>query len=415
MPAQSALSEHATAKRVSVPELARTFLIFGLIGFGGPAAHIALMERELVVRRKWLTHEHFLNLLAAINLVPGPTSTEMAFYIGQVMGGFWGGVASGLSFILPAVLMSIALAVIYVAAGTVPAIAGLLLGVKPVVLVVILSAAYRLGLKAIDNRAMRLLLGLALFVIVFTIAPFMGLFGLPAVRVPELLILLATGLLYVGYRRRRLTPMIMIAPMLSLGAQALSGIKPGVLDLFGRFLLIGATLFGSGYVLVSYMERNFIHDTGWMNAQQLIDTLAMGQVTPGPLSSTAAAAGYVMTATRGDPLSGIPGAAVSAVGVFLPAFFIVLFLGRLIPVLHRYTVIMDFLKGVNAGVIALLIGSFISLAWGTLVRADASLDWLSLILTGLAFFGLERLKWSPVALIAIGAVIGLIRAALKIL
>jgi chromate transporter len=172
MPAQSALPEQTTATpvtRVSVPELARTFLMFGVIGFGGPAAHMALMERELVARRKWLTHEHFLNLLAAINLVPGPTSTEMAFYIGQVMGGFWGSMVSGLGFILPAVLMSIALAVIYVAAGAVPAIAGLLLGVKPVVLVVILSAAYRLGLKAIDSPAMRFLLGLALFVIVFTI------------------------------------------------------------------------------------------------------------------------------------------------------------------------------------------------------------------------------------------------------
>jgi chromate transporter len=224
--------------------------------------------------------------------------------------------------------------------------------------------------------------------------------------------LLATGLLYVGYRHRRLASMVIIAPMLSMGAQALSGIKPGVLDLFGRFLLIGATLFGSGYVLVSYMERNFVHDTGWLNPQQLIDTLAIGQATPGPLSSTAAAAGYVMSATRGDPLSGIPGAVVSAVGVFLPAFIIVLFLGRLIPALHRYAAVMDFLKGVNAGVIALIIGSFVSLAWGTLVRADASLDWLSLILTGLAFFGLERLKWSPVALIAIGAAIGLTRVAL---
>ncbi len=404
-------------KRVPLAEIGRTFLWFGLLGFGGPAAHLALMERELVARRKWLSHEHFLDMLAAINLVPGPNSTEMAFHIGLATGGLPGMLLAGAGFILPAVVLSVSLAMVYVAAGSAPAIQGLLIGVKPVVLVLILSAAYRLGKAAINSRLMAALAALALVVVALGSAPLMGLLGLSPISAPELAILLATGLLYVLLRRRAASaPLMLFVPFWSLAGEALiqtaQKIVPGVLDLFWRFLVIGATLFGSGYVLVAYMERTFVYGLGWLTPQQLVDTVAIGQSTPGPVLSTVSAAGYIMTATPGDLWSGVPAAVASTVGVFLPAFVIVLILGRLAPLMRRSALATDFLKGVNAGVIALLIGTFLNLAWATLARPGGGVDWLTLILTGAAFFALERLKWSPLALVPLGAGIGLIRIAL---
>ena len=405
------------AKRVSPLALLRTFLVLGLVGFGGPAAHIALMDREIVMRRGWLSRPHFLNLLAVVNLVPGPNSTEMAFHIGLVMGGLRGCILAGLGFIGPAVILSTGLAMVYVAAGTVPAIQGVLAGIKPVILVLVLSAAYRLGHKALDDRAMRILFGLAMLAVVAGIAPLMAALGLAPVSIQELALLLVAGLLYVVYRGhiRVLPGMIALIPVSGMVAQALDMIRPTLIDLFARFLVIGATLFGSGLILVAYMDRAFVQNTGWLTPQQLVDTLAIGQATPGPVSSTAAAAGYVMTATPGDLLSGTPAALLSSVAVFTPAFFIVLLLGRLIPILGRSPAALDFLKGVNAGVIALLIGAFINLAWGTVIRVDSKVDWLSVMLTGLAFVALERLRWEPAGLILIGAGIGLARAGLGLL
>jgi chromate transporter len=400
------------AKRVPLPELFRTFLMLGLLGFGGPAAHIALMERELVTRRAWLSREYFLDLLAAINLVPGPNSTELALYIGWITGQVWGFLAAGVGFIGPAVVFSIALAMLYTAAGSLPAINSVLDGVKPVVLVLILSAAYRLGQKAIDSPVMRALLILALILVMIGSATYMGLIGAKPIVVPELVTLLLAGTLYTLYRRRR--TLVMFAPLGGLVGHAalLSGTKPGLLDLFGQFFVIGATLFGSGYVLVAYMQRTFVDALGWLTPQQLLDTIAIGQSTPGPVSSTVSAAGYVLTVTPGDIWSGVPGALAATVGVFLPAFIIVALLGKIVPYLRRYPVTLDFLTGVNAGVIALLIGTFLTLAWATLIRPDGEIDLLALCLTILAFVGLERYRLSPLILIALGAGIGLLRALL---
>lgn len=404
-----------TAKRIPLPELIRTFLVLGVLGFGGPAAHLALMERELVTRRAWLSREYFLDLLAAINLVPGPTSTEMAIYIGWITGGFWGTVAAGFGFIAPAVLFSVALAMVYTSAGSLPAIIGLLDGVKPIVLALILSAAYRLGQKAIDSKAMWVLLALALLLIAAGSPVIMGVIGLGTIRISELAILLGAGVAYVLYRRRRDQPLLLIGPLLGLTSQVILPVKiPTLTDLFGQFFIIGATLFGSGYVLVAYMQRAFVDGLGWMTPQQLLDTLAIGQSTPGPVSSTASAAGYVMTVIPGNVWSGVPGALAATVGVFLPAFVVVWLLGRIVPYLRRYPITLDFLKGVNAGVIALLIEAFVTLAWAALVRSDVGINWLSLLVAGVAFVALERYNVSPLILIGVGAVIGLGRAGLGI-
>ncbi|MCC7450955.1 MAG: chromate efflux transporter [Anaerolineae bacterium] len=404
-----------TVKRIPLPELARTFLVLGVLGFGGPAAHLALMERELVTHRAWLSREYFLDLLAAINLVPGPTSTEMAIYIGWITGGFWGAVAAGFGFIAPAVLFSVALAMIYTSAGSFPAIIGLLDGVKPIVLALILSAAYRLGQKAIDSTVMWVLLVLALLLIAAGSPVIMGFIGLGTIRISELTILLGAGMAYVLYRRRRDQPLLLLGPLAGLASHAMLSVKiPTLTDLFGQFFIIGATLFGSGYVLVAYMQRAFVDGLGWMTPQQLLDTLAIGQSTPGPVSSTASAAGYVMTVTPGNIWSGVPGALAATAGVFLPAFVVVWLLGKIVPYLRRYPITLDFLKGVNAGVIALLIEAFMTLAWAALVRPDVGVNGWSLIVAGVAFVALERYDASPLILVGVGAVIGVGRAGLGI-
>jgi chromate transporter len=400
------------SKRVPLPQIARVFLWIGLLGFGGPAAHIALMEAELVTGRGWLRQDYFLELLAAINLMPGPTSTEMALQIGYVTGGLWGMLLAGAGFIVPAVVLSTGLAMLYAVGSSLAPIQGILLGVKPVVLVLILSAAYRLGLKAIDNTPMRLLLVLALVVVALSSSWLMALIGLPTPYIPELLLLLATGVIYVLWRRRRAAPMLaLLVPgvgVVTHAAQTLRQITPNLSDLFWRFFIIGSTLFGSGYVLAAYMQRTFVDGLHWLTPQQLLDTLAIGQATPGPLLSTSAAAGYIITVQPANVWSGVPGALSAALGVFLPAFVVVLILGRVIPVIRRYPITLDFLKGVNAGVIALLIGAFATLAYASLF-AGPHVDWLSLVLTAIAFVLLERVKWSPLSLIAAGACVGILR------
>src|SRR5664279_3136263 len=183
------------SKQVPLAQIARVFLWLGLLGFGGPAAHIALMETELVTERGWLRQDYFLDLLAAVNLVPGPTSTEMALQIGYVTGGFWGMMIAGAGFIMPAVVLSTGLAVLYTLGSSLAPVQGILLGVKPIVLVLILSAAYRLGVKAIDNTPMRLLLAFALVVVALGSSWLTTLLGLPTRYIPELLLLLATGVI----------------------------------------------------------------------------------------------------------------------------------------------------------------------------------------------------------------------------
>lgn len=409
------LAQPRTVKRIPLPEIARTFFVLGVLGFGGPAAHIALMESELVTRRGWLDRQYFLELFAAINLVPGPNSTEMALQIGYLIGGVPGLLLAGAGFIVPASVLSALLAAIYVQAGSLPAVQGLLLGVKPVVLVLILSAAYRLGQKAIDNREMRVLMVFALAIVLIGNSSLMFFFGYSPIMIPELVILLTTGALYILWRRAQTLSLIL--PVIGVAGRALADTQqaaPGLFDLFWRFFVIGGTLFGSGYVLAAYMQRTFVDGLHWLTPQQLINVLAIGQATPGPLLSTASATGYLVTARVGDAWSGVPGAIAATLGVFLPAFIVVLILGYIVPLLRRYPVVMDFLKGVNAGVIALLIGAFVTLASATLFRADNAPDWLSLVLTGVAFVLLERYRWSPLTLIVVGAAVGIMRVVLGI-
>ena len=335
------------AERTPLIELAQLFLKLGTIGFGGPAAHIAMMEDEVVRRRRWLTREQFLDYLGATNLIPGPNSTEMAIHIGYARRGWPGLLIAGVCFILPAALIVSAFAWAYVRFGTMPAATGLLYGVKPVVLAVVVQALWGLGRSAVKT-------------------PWLGVLGAAAViativAVNELVVLGVAGAIAAlarGVRRLRSsvtappTPLTAAAPFLPLSAPAaLTGMgattaSVGLWPLFAVFAKVGSVLFGSGYVLLAFLRADLVQRLHWLTERQLLDAVAVGQVTPGPLFTTATFVGYV--------LAGTAGAVVATVGIFLPAFVFVAASGPLVPRLRRSPTAGAVLDGVNVASLALM-------------------------------------------------------------
>ncbi|RUL82539.1 chromate efflux transporter [Tautonia sociabilis] len=330
-----------TPPRVGAPalrELALVFLKLGATAFGGPAAHVAMMEDEVVRRRGWLTHAEFLDLLGATNLIPGPNSTEMAIHIGWHRARWAGLLVAGACFILPAVVIVTALAWAYVRFGSVPAAEGLLYGVKPVIIAVVVQALWRLGRGALKTRTLAA---------VAAGAALLNLLG-----VDELVVLFGTGIGMAvarsARRRAGATPLLGLAPVaLAPTAGGAAAVAPfGLWPLFLFFLKVGSVLFGSGYVLLAFLRADLVERWGWLTEQQLLDAVAIGQFTPGPLFTTATFIGYV--------LAGLPGAALATVGIFLPAFAFVALSGPLIPRLRRSAIAGAFLDGVNAAALALM-------------------------------------------------------------
>jgi chromate transporter len=310
-------------------EIARLFLRLGATAFGGPAVHVAMMEDEVVRRRAWVSREEFLDLVAATNLIPGPNSTELAIHLGYRRGGWPGLLVAGTCFIVPAALAVCALAWAYVRFGTLPAAEGLLYGVKPVIVVVVAQALWALGRTAIRNRTLAILAGAAL--------------ALTIAGVHELLLLLGAGVgaaLLAGAIRPRAVAMLVPLPLVA--AQA-SATLPG---LFLVFLKIGSVLFGSGYVLLAFLRSELVVRLGWITEAQLLDAVAAGQITPGPLFSTATFVGFLVR--------GWPGALVATVGIFLPAFVFVALSGPLVPRLRRSPTAGAFLDGVQVASLALM-------------------------------------------------------------
>lgn len=339
-------------RRRALAELAGLFLRLGSTAFGGPAAHIALFEDEVVRRRRWLEREEFLDLLGAVNLIPGPNSTELAIHIGHRRGGWPGLVVAGACFILPATVIVTALAWAYVRFGRLPDVAGLLYGIKPAMIVVVLQALWGLGRSALKTRWLG---GVA----VLTAA-------LSLMGVNELALLFGTGLLVAAVRgvpaRRtdrastRLPGMLPALPFASAtgsaagvgaAAVAVTGAVPfGLWPMFLFFLKVGAVLFGSGYVLLAFLRADLVDRWQWLTEGQLLDAIAVGQITPGPLFTTATFIGYL--------LAGTPGAALATLGIFLPAFLFVAISGPLVPRLRRSPVTGAFLDGVNVASLALM-------------------------------------------------------------
>lgn len=374
-----------TEPRTSLRELASLFLRLGATAFGGPAAHIAMMRDEVVARRGWLSDERFLDLVGATNLIPGPNSTELAIHIGwqrRRWAGLW---VAGLAFIVPAMLITGACAWAYVTFGTRPAASWLLYGVKPVIIAVILQAIWSLTPKAAKTRWLRII-GLAVLV-------------LSVAGVDELLLLASAGALNVmvtGTLRRdaRATPprqlqqAISIVPLAAGSTAALVTLP----SLFWLFFKTGSVLFGSGYVLIAFLRADLVHRLHWLSEAQLIDAVAIGQLTPGPVFTTATFIGYV--------LAGPGGALVATLGIFLPAFIFVALSGPLVPRLRASPLAGSFLDGVNVASLALMIA--VTLQLGRAAVIDAPTACLALASSVL----LVRYKLSSTWLIAIGAATG---------
>jgi chromate transporter len=347
-------------------ELARLFLKLGTIAFGGPAAHIAMMEDEVVRKRRWLTREEFLDLLGATNLIPGPNSTELAIHVGHRRAGFPGLIVAGACFILPATLIVTAIAWAYVRFGALPKFSGLLYGIKPVVVAVIAQALWRLSRGAIKSA---LLGGVAIAAVAASM-----------LRVNELAVIVGAGLLMVAVQalKRGGTRHAML----------------GLMPLFLYFLKVGSVLFGSGYVLLVFLRADLVQRLHWLTEGQLLDAIAVGQLTPGPVFTTATFVGYL--------LNGIAGAGVATLGIFLPAFVFVAVSGPLVPRLRRSPSAGAFLDGVVVASLALMAIVTFHLARATLV------DRVAIALAVAAAFLLFRYELNSGWLVAGGAAVGLL-------
>jgi len=375
-----------TADPGRLAELARLFLKLGLIGFGGPAAHIAMMEEEVVERRRWLTREHFLDLVGATNLIPGPNSTEMAIHVGYLRCGWAGLATAGICFILPAVLITTGFAWAYVTFGSLPEVVPFLFGIKPALIAIILAAVWRLGRTAAKDTP---LLGLGCAVAVAS------LLGLNEIAV--LVLGGVTGMLWFG-RAGSLAALAWVSASATGSAAAAAGgagaagatVSLAKLGLF--FLKVGAVLYGSGYVLVAFLEGGLVRDYGWLTEAQLMDAIAIGQLTPGPVLSTATFVGYL--------LAGVPGAAVATAGIFLPSFLFVAALSLVLPRLRRSRWMAAFLDAVNMSSVALMAAVTVKLSVSTLTNWPAWVIALAAAGAGL------RWKLNATWLVLAGAVIG---------
>jgi chromate transporter len=380
-----------SAARLS--ELAWLFLKLGATAFGGPAAHVAMMDDEVVRRGRWLTREEFLDLLGATNLIPGPNSTEMAIHIGRRRAGWPGLLFAGAAFILPAALLTMGIGWLYLSAGTLPRVQGILYGIKPVILVVVVQALWALARSALKTR----------FLAAVAVAALAASFG----GVHELVLLLAAGLV-VAAGRGCLRPGanfavlggLTIAQASAAAATAAAGGVPfGAWPLFLFFLKVGSVLFGSGYVLLAFLRADLVERFGWLTDSQLLDAVAVGQMTPGPVFTTATFVGYVL----GGPWTAV----VATLGIFAPAFVFVALSGPLIPRLRRSRLAGAILDGVNAASLALMAAVTLRLAPAALI------DWPAALIALAAAFLLFRLRINSAWLVAGGAIAGAVLSAVR--
>jgi chromate transporter len=369
----------------NLTEVAALFLKLGISAFGGPAAHIAMMHDETVNRRKWLSDREFLDLVGATNLIPGPNSTEMAIHLGYRRAGWQGLVVAGLCFILPSMFIVMALAWIYVQFGSLPQAAWLLYGVKPVMIAIILQALWILGQKAVRGL-LPAVIGLLVLLLYF-------------LGVNEILLLFAGGLFMLAaatFKKEGLKTMVVL-PLLTFSGWALpvTASTPFNLPLlFLTFLKIGSVLYGSGYVLLAFLHADFVQRLGWLTDQQLIDAIAIGQVTPGPVFTTATFIGFM--------LGGGWGAILATLGIFLPAFIFVAISNPLIPRIRSSTWAGGLLDGVNIASLGLMA----AVTWQ--LGRTSLIDLPTFLVSILSFALLVRFKINSTWLIVGGAIMGLV-------
>ena len=390
--APAAPPERGGPRTGGLGEIARVFAKLGVIAFGGPAAHIAMMEEEFVVRRKWIGRQHFLDLIGATNLVPGPNSTEMTMHVGYERGGPRGLFVAGACFIGPAVLLTGIAAWAYVAFGSLPAVERFLYGIKPAVLAIILGALWRLGKKAVTGWRLAVLAA--------------AVTALVLAGTGEVWALLAGGAVGAVWLKAsqpssgsagRVLPLLLLqggaAGAVAGGAAAISLPK-----LFWFFLKVGSVLYGSGYVLVAFLEGGLVDDLGWLTQGQLLDAIAIGQFTPGPVLSTSTFIGYVVGAAGG--VGPVAGAAVATLGIFLPSFLFVWALNPLVPRLRESAWLSAALDAVNAAAVALMVAVTIELGLDVLV------SWPAIVIALAAAVAVLRFGASAVWVVVGGAVAG---------
>lgn len=375
------LSEQLMGRKSKLKEIAWVFFKLGCISFGGPAAHTAMMEEEVVNRRKWMDRQHFLDLLGATNLIPGPNSTEMTMHCGHEQAGIAGLIIAGLSFILPATVITGIFAWLYVNYGQLPEVEPYIYGIKPAVLAIIASAILSLGKKAVKGTETAVLGGLVL------IACFAGLNEIAALLTAGI-----TGTIYFYLKNKRQDKLSSLFPLLTIPILSVSVTGISAMGLFWVFLKIGAVLYGSGYVLFAYLDAELV-SRAWLTTEQLIDAVAVGQFTPGPILSTVTFIGYILAGTKG--------AIMATIGVFLPSFIFVLILNPLIPKLRRSKIMSWFLDAVNVASIAVMTSVLIVMSLDTLNNWRSSVITIAGILLVFSFK-----KISPVILVISGAIAG---------
>lgn len=372
--------------RTSLKELALLFLKIGTIGFGGPAAHIALMREEVVQKRKWVTENEFLDYLGAANLIPGPNSTELAIHIGHKQRGIPGLLVAGSCFILPAMLIVWIIAWGYQKYGGLPEVAGILSGIKPVIIAIVLQAIWGLTKTSVKSIPLGVIGALALL--------------LSALGVDEILVLAIAGVLGILSVQVRGRSALVLIPALILsyalraaaatGADSDSAASPH--RVFWSFVKIGSVLYGSGYVLLAFIRAEFVEKLHWLTEAQLLDAISVGQFTPGPVFTTATFIGYIM--------AGSAGAILATIGIFLPAFIFVALSAPLIPRLRKSKSASGFLDGVNVASLALMVLVTWQLGHATLI------DWKSFLISAIACVLLIRYKLNSVWLILAGGALG---------
>ena len=365
-------------------DIAKLFLKLGTTAFGGPAAHIGMLQQEVVTRRGWLSQEEFLDHLGAANLIPGPTSTELVIHVGRKKGGWPGLLVAGACFILPAALMVGVLAWAYVRYGKLPAVSGLLYGVKPVVIAVILQALWKLGRTALKRVSLAIVGVVALV--------------LSAAGVWPLWVLAVGGFLAVviSMDAQRAKAVFFGSGVILGGASSAGAAAPAVWPILLVFVKIGAMVFGSGYVLLAFLRADLVERLGWLTQQQILDAVAVGQVTPGPVFTTATFLGYL--------LHGTSGAAVATLGIFIPAFVFVAISAPLIPKIRASPVAGAALDGINVASVALM--AVVTWQLGQAALIDATTVAVALV-SAVALLVLPRLNsaW----LIAGAGVLGAMR------
>lgn len=365
-------------------ELFSLFLRLGFTSFGGPAAHIAMMRDEVVAKRGWLSDQEFLDLLGATNLIPGPNSTEMAHHIGYTRGGWRGMLVAGLSFIAPAMMIVLVIAYFYVRYNSLPEMQAALYGIKPVVFAIIAQALCSLGRQALKNTWL-IILSILVLLLYF-------------IGVNEIILLLGAGLLFMFFKSlsnlRRDNITNFFPPLVPISLTMIAGAPFSLAGLFLIFLKIGSVLYGSGYVLLAFLRADFVDRLGWLTDRQLLDAVAIGQFTPGPLFTTATFIGYI--------LGGVPAALLATVAIFLPSFVFVLVSNPWIAKLRDSDTASAFLDGVNASALALMAVVTWQLGFASIV------DLPTLALTLLALILLIRFRLNSAWLVLGGGAAGLL-------